>query len=265
MEITEMTNRIDELFARKKSGILSVFYTAGFPKRDDTMRIAETLEHAGADMLEIGIPFSDPIADGPVIQHSNKVAIGNGITLSLIFNQVREVRKKVNLPVLLMGYLNPVIQYGIDRFVAACREAGADGVILPDLTPEEYVANYKNLFEDSSIKISFLITPNTPVERIRWLDELSNGFVYAVSASGTTGVRESFNEEQFRYFERVKALQLKNPFLIGFGVSNGATFAEACRYGAGAIIGSAFINMLEADKETIPSFINSIRGKSSSL
>jgi len=261
METINRVNRIDELFSRKKAGILSVFFTAGFPTRDDTVRIAEALQQAGADMLEIGIPFSDPIADGPVIQHSNKVAIENGITVNFILNQVKEIRKKVNLPVLLMGYLNPVIQYGMDRFVTACREAGVDGVILPDLTPEDYIVSYKNLFENNSVKVSFLITPNTPVERIRWVDELSSGFIYAVSASATTGIRESFSEEQCRYFERVKNLQLKNPFLIGFGVSNASTFAEACRYGAGAIVGSAFIKALETDSKGIPAFIYSIVGR----
>ncbi|MFN3840928.1 MAG: tryptophan synthase subunit alpha [Cyclobacteriaceae bacterium] len=260
METINMRNRIDDLFSRKKQGILSVFYTAGFPNADDTVRIAQELEQAGADLIEIGIPFSDPIADGPVIQRSNAVAINSGITLGLIFQQVEAIRKTVQLPVVLMGYINPVMQFGVERFVSECRRTGVDGVILPDLPVEVYVSQYKEVFERHSVYVSFLVTPTTSDERIRVLDELSCGFIYAVAASGTTGVRGSFAPEQHTYFQRLKDLKLKNPFLIGFGISNQSTFKEACRYGAGAIIGSAFIKVLE-DKGQVSKFIHSVVGK----
>lgn len=255
-----MQNRLDDLFKRKKHGILSVFYTAGFPYLEDTVRIAEELEQAGADMIEIGIPFSDPIADGPVIQHSNNVAIGNGITLGIIFQQVEVIRKTVQLPIVLMGYLNPVMQFGMEKFVSECSRTGVDGVILPDLPVDEYVHRYKQLFEHYAVRFSFLITPTTSEERIRLLDACSSGFIYAVAASGTTGVRGAFTSDQQVYFHRLKEMQLKNPFMVGFGISTHATFNEACRYGSGVIIGSAFIQAL-AENVQVSGFIHAVRPK----
>ncbi|QOI98893.1 MAG: tryptophan synthase subunit alpha [Flammeovirgaceae bacterium] len=258
MVITKFQNRLDELFSTRKQGILSVFYTAGFPRLDDTVRIARELEQAGADMIEIGIPFSDPIADGPVIQHSNTIAVGNGITLSTIFRQVEVIRNTVQLPIVLMGYLNPVIQFGMELFVSECSRTGVDGVILPDLPLDEYLARYQELFGQHRVYLSFLITPTTPPDRIRLLDEFSSGFIYAVAASGTTGARALFSADQLTYFQQLKDINLKNPFLIGFGISNQATFREACRYGAGAIVGSAFIQALSENKQ-IDKYIKSMR------
>lgn len=256
-------NRIDTLFQSKKN-ILSVFYTAGFPSLNDTGVIAKALEEAGADLIEIGIPFSDPIADGPTIQSSNKIALDNGMTVSLLLKQVKEIRKSVSLPIILMGYLNPVFQYGVEKF---CREAaanGVDGLILPDMPLEEYESEYKPVMDELNLCNVFLLSPTTSEDRIRKIDSLSRGFIYAVSSSSTTGAKGDFTIEQENYFKRVKAMQLKNPFLIGFGVSSGNTFSTACRYGAGAIVGSAFINVLKDSdnlKGDIIAFVSSLKSK----
>ncbi|MDL5045742.1 tryptophan synthase subunit alpha [Oscillatoria amoena NRMC-F 0135] len=260
MEITKTNNRIDVLFEEKSKDILSVFYTAGFPKRDDTVRIARELESAGVDMIEIGIPFSDPLADGPIIQHSTKVALENEMTITLLFEQLNTIRETVRLPIVLMGYLNPVLQFGMDRFVAACTHTGVDGVILPDLPADVYAADFKSQFERAGVHVSFLITPATSQMRIRMLDEQSSGFIYAVSASATTGIRQSFSTKQVAYFRQLKEMSLKNPFLIGFGISNQEAFHEACRYGAGAIVGSAFIQALDSGSTSITNFISGLRG-----
>lgn len=240
-----MENRLHTLFKNKKKPLLSVFYTAGFPKLNDTSRIAASLEKAGADIVEIGIPFSDPVADGPTIQQSNKVALDNGITLALIIDQVRELRKSVNIPIILMGYLNPVMQYGIAKFAKDAAAAGVDGVILPDMPVPEYEREYRKVFEDEGLLLTFLISPTTSEDRIRKIDNLSGGFIYAVSASATTGAKSGFATEQIQYFDRLKKMKLKNPFLIGFGISNKETFSQASEYSAGAIVGSAFVNMLK--------------------
>ncbi len=243
-----MKNRIKELFKKKKKNILSVFYTAGFPTLQSTARIAEALETAGADIIEIGVPYSDPIADGPTIQDSNKVALRNGITLALIIDQVKELRKSVNLPVILMGYVNPVMQYGVEKFAKDASGAGVDGVILPDLPMDAYLAEYKKLFDQLNISNTFLISPTTSEERIRKVDAETDGFIYAVSASSITGAKGAFEPEQLAYFKKLRDLKLKNPYLIGFGISNHATFSTASSYGAGAIVGSAFIHMLQQSK-----------------
>jgi tryptophan synthase alpha chain len=256
-------NRIHKVFREKKGNLLSVFYTAGFPSVSDTISIAATLEEAGADLIEIGIPFSDPVADGPTIQASNKVALDNGMTVKLLLQQVREIRKKVNLPVILMGYLNPVMQYGMERFLRDASIAGVDGLILPDMPMDVYQHEYKSLFENAGLTNTFLISPTTSEERIRRVDSLTNGFIYAVSASSTTGAKKDFSDEQIAYFEKLKALHLKNPFLIGFGISNHETFLTASSYGAGAIVGSAFINLLRDSKnlrDDIRSFVKEIKG-----
>lgn len=238
-------NRIDKLFQQKKNNILSVFFTAGYPVLQDTISIAAYLEQAGTDMIELGIPFSDPIADGPVIQQSNARAIANGMNVSLLLEQVREIRKKVNLPLVLMGYLNPVMQYGVEKFFRHAADAGADGVILPDLPAEEYAAKYRKLACETGIHTVFLITPTTTDERIRMLDELSGGFLYAVSLSGVTGARRGFSTAQQQFLERLMQLNLKNPVLAGFGISDYAGFSAVCRYVNGAIVGSAFVEALQ--------------------
>jgi tryptophan synthase alpha chain len=255
-------NRIDKLFKEKKKNILSVFFTAGFPELESAKRIAKKLEESGVDMIEIGIPFSDPIADGPTIQESNKIALDKGMTVKLLLEQIKEIRKDVSLPIILMGYLNPVLQYGFDNF---CREAaknGVDGLILPDMPLDEYHAVYKNVIDEAKLSVSFLVSPSTSEARIRKIDEMSGGFIYAVSSSSTTGAKNDFTSEQENYFRKLKSMNLKNPFLIGFGISSHQTFLKACQYSSGAIIGSAFINHLKNNsnfESTIKEFVDSIR------
>ena len=257
-----MKNRIGDLFSRKKTDILSVFYTAGFPKLDDTVSIARHLEEAGVDLVEIGIPFSDPIADGPVIQESNKIAIDNGMTVKKLLEQVREIRKSTKLPIILMGYLNPALQYGIEKFCKEASESGVDGLILPDLPMDEYQREYKSLFELNGLTNTFLISPTTSEDRIHQIDQNTSGFIYAVSASSTTGAKGDFSADQEAYFKRLQSLKLKKPYLIGFGISNQRTFAKACEYGSGAIVGSAFITMLKRSndlKQDIEAFVKGLR------
>lgn len=255
-------NRIERLFKEKKKNILSVFFTAGFPSLNDTILIAQQLEKSGVDLIEIGIPFSDPIADGPTIQQSNKVALDNGMTVKLLLEQVREIRKTVSLPIILMGYLNPVLQYGMEKFCNEASSIGIDGLILPDMPMEEYVDDYKGLLDSLNLSFTFLISPTTSESRIRKIDEVSSGFIYAVSSSSTTGVKGDFTNDQKTYFNKLKSMSLKNPFLIGFGISTHDTFSIACQYGSGAIVGSSFINVLKSSNNLstdITSFAASIR------
>ncbi len=257
---TKTSDRLSELFGKKQANILSVFFTAGYPSLNDTVSIAEGLQQAGVDLIEIGIPFSDPIADGPVIQASSKQAIDNGMTVKLLLKQVREIRNTVHVPIILMGYLNPVLQYG-EKFFEDAAAAGVDGLILPDMPFEEYQSAYKSSMDSVGLRNIFLISPSTTEARIRKIDQATDGFIYAVSSSSTTGAKENFNVEQLAYFERLKNLALKNPFLIGFGVSNQETFSTVCRYGAGAIVGSAFIKMLGESRDLaadIPGFIRTL-------
>jgi tryptophan synthase alpha chain len=246
-------NRINRLFQSKHSNILSIFFTAGFPSLDSTPSIIKALAEAGADMIEIGIPFSDPMADGPVIQSSNAIALRNGMKLRLLFDQLKDIRRYVDIPLLLMGYLNPVLQFGMERFCNECATTGIDGVILPDLPLEVYLGDDKNLinnqnlsdlFTHQNLHHIFLISPQTSKERIYKIDNISRSFIYMVSSSSTTGVKGSFSTDQIQYFERIKAMKLKNPALIGFGISNHIGFIKACEYAQGAIIGSAFVKML---------------------
>lgn len=253
-------NRIEDLFSQKKSNILSVFYTAGFPNLTDTVSIARELENAGADMIEIGVPFSDPIADGPVIQDSNNVALANGMTVPLLLAQVKDIRQSVKLPIVLMGYLNPIMQYGVERFCQEASTAGVDGVILPDMPMLEFERTYAPIFARYNLLNTFLISPTTSEARIRKIDAATKGFIYAVSSSSTTGAKGAFTAEQHDYFKKLQGFKLKNPFLIGFGISNQLTFSVACKYAHGAIVGSAFIShLLQYQSENIQSFIDSIK------
>ena len=250
-------NRINQLFQNKNKNILSIYYTAGYPNLDDTLTIARALEEAGADMLEIGFPYSDPVADGPVIQASSKQALDNGMDLKLLFEQLKDLRKYVNIPVLLMGYVNPLLQYGVENFCKACAEVGVDGLIVPDLPMVEYEEFYKDTFQQYGISNVFLITPQTAVERIHKIDELTNGFIYMVSSSATTGKNLSLSQVTEDYFSRVAALELKNRTMIGFGISDQPSFEKACQYASGAIIGTAFVKALQSDKleESIQGFM----------
>jgi tryptophan synthase alpha chain len=264
MEQVEHSNRITELFRNKGNELLSVYYTAGFPKLNDTLPIAEALEKAGADIIEIGMPFSDPIADGPTIQESNNTALQNGMNIKLLFQQLKNLRNHVGIPVILMGYINPVIQFGIENFCSQCRETGIDGLILPDLPMAEYLEHYRDRFEEHGLKNIFLITPQTSVDRIREIDENTDGFIYMVSSASTTGARNSIGEDQVSYFERIRNMKLKNPTLVGFGISNHETFKTASGFSNGAIIGSAFIKVLQREgvsEEAIFNFIKGIKNK----
>jgi tryptophan synthase alpha chain len=257
-----MENRLHQLFKNSRKPLLSVFYTAGFPSLNDTSVIAASLEKAGADVIEIGIPFSDPVADGPTIQQSNKVALDNGITLPQILKQVTGIRQTVKFPIILMGYLNPVMQYGIEKFAKDAAVAGVDGVILPDMPLQEYEREYRKVFEEAGLLFTFLISPTTSEDRIRQIDRISNSFIYAVSASSTTGAKKGFAPEQIQYFDRLKKMKLRNPFLIGFGISSNETFSQAGEYGAGAIVGSAFVSMLKESKdieEDIQKFVKELK------
>jgi len=258
----QTTNRIDQLFQNKQKNILSVYYTAGFPQLNDTVKIAQYLEEAGADIIEIGMPFSDPLADGPTIQQSGTQALKQGMTIKLLFEQLQEVRQSVTLPIILMGYLNPVMQYGLENFCQQCQKVGIDALILPDLPMQEYLDEYKAIFESYGLYNIFLISPQTSEERIRLIDEHSHGFIYMVSSASITGAKTGISDEQVAYFKRVQAMQLKHPTLIGFGISNHETFSKACKHASGAIIGSAFIRVLEKStnlKEDIKQYVNEVK------
>ncbi len=241
-------NRIDRLFAEKKDHILNIYCTAGFPAPGDTRKVLSALQAHGADMIEIGIPFSDPLADGPVIQQSGKQALENGMTLTLLFEQLKGFRADIHLPLLLMGYLNVILQYGVERFVESCAATGIDGVILPDLPPDEYKAIYEPLFKKHNIHFIFLITPETTEERVRMIDRISSGFIYLVSSSSTTGKAKDLSAQE-DYFKRIRGMQLKNPALVGFGIRDQESFELACKYASGAIIGSAYIKALQSAGE----------------
>ena len=245
-----MMNRIADLFKRKRKNILNVYCTAGFPRLDSLVNVMHALQNNGADMIEIGMPYSDPLADGPVIQASSTRALANGMTLSLLFDQIREMRienfpnGKLEIPILLMGYLNPILQYGFEKFCRDAAAAGVDGLILPDLPMYEFETEYGQILKRYGLDFIFLVTPETSEERIRKLDELSHGFIYAVSSSSTTGKNKDMSMQE-SYFKRLDAMKLKNPILIGFGIRDKASFSKACEYANGAIIGTAYIQAID--------------------
>ena len=240
-------NRIDKLFDKEKNGVLSVYFTAGFPNLNDTVPVIESLEKNGVKLIEIGIPFSDPMADGPVIQASGSKALENGMSLRILFNQLSTVRDSVQIPLVLMGYLNPIMQFGFDNFCSEAKRCGIDGVIIPDLPFEDYLENYKSIAKAHNLHIIMLITPETSDERIRLIDSHTGGFIYMVSTASVTGAKSSFGDENLAYFRRVNAMQLKNPRMIGFGISNKSTFDAACNHASGAIIGSKFVTLLQSE------------------
>lgn len=251
-------NRIKQLFNKKQKDILSIYFTAGYPNLTDTGKIIKELEKNGIDLIEVGIPFSDPMADGPTIQESGTLALKNGMNLKLLFEQIKEVRKEVELPLLLMGYLNPIMQYGIENFCKKCKEVGVDGAIIPDLPFNDYSTKYKSIFETYDIKVIMLITPETSEERIRLIDENTDGFIYMVSSASTTGAQKSFDDKKVEYFQKINSMKLRNPRLIGFGISNKATLEVAQSYANGAIIGSKFITLLK-DNKTIEKAVQELK------
>jgi tryptophan synthase alpha chain len=255
-------NRINKLFQTRGGNILSIYFTAGYPLIDSTAGIIKDLAMSGVNMIEIGMPFSDPLADGPVIQKSSKEALRNGMNINLLFRQLTDIRREVTIPLILMGYINPVLKFGMENFCRKCAKTEIDGVILPDLPPEVYLEQYSGLFEKYNLHNIFLISPQSDDERIRTIDKISRGFIYIVSSSSTTGIKTGFSKDQISYFKRIKEMNLANPGLIGFGISGSDTFAEACRMAHGAIIGSAFVKMLGKKgnlADNIGQFVKKIR------
>ena len=251
-------NRINIKLQEDKK-LLSIYFTAGYPNIDDTVSIIQNLEKNAVDMIEIGLPFSDPLADGPTIQASSTQALKNGMTSELLFNQLKNIRKSVNIPLIIMGYFNPMLQYGVEEFCKKCQEIGIDGLIIPDLPVDVYHDDYKSTFEKYGLINVFLITPQTSDERIRYIDSISNGFIYMVSSASTTGAQTGFGDEQTAYFKRIADMDLKNPQIVGFGISNKETFTQVTKYAKGAIIGSAFVKHLTNEGvNTINKFVTSI-------
>ncbi len=256
----EVNSRLDKVFSEKKNKILNIYCTAGYPHLNSTMEVMKALQDHGAGIIELGMPYSDPLADGPVIQESNMIALENGMSIPVLFEQLKDLRSTIHLPVVLMGYMNPVLQYGMERFCAEAAAVGIDGIILPDLPMHEFETEYKAIFENYGLHFIFLVTPETSEERIRKIDILGSGFIYAVSSSSTTGNTRSI-EDQAPRFRKLQDMQLKNPVLIGFGIKDAAGFKNACQYACGAIIGSAYINALKNSPdiaETTQQFLNTI-------
>jgi tryptophan synthase alpha chain len=241
-------NRINYLFENKKENILSVYFTAGYPNLDDTIPTLVCLQGNGVDLVEIGIPFSDPMADGIIIQNSSHIALQNGMSIRKLFEQLTAVRAQIHIPLIMMGYLNPVMQFGFENFCKECSRVGIDGMIISDLPLSDFLAEYKEIASHYKLEFIFLITPETSEERIRLIDSQTNGFIYMVSSAATTGTQTSF-DNKVGYFNRINAMNLKNPRLIGFGISNKSTRDMVCRYSSGAIIGSAFIKALEETQD----------------
>lgn len=237
-------NRIDQLFAKKNKQVLNVYCTAGYPNLNSTVEVLAALQQHGADIAEIGMPYSDPLADGPVIQESNMIALENGMSIAILFEQLQTVRETIDIPIILMGYMNPILQFGLEKFCAAAEAVGVDGIILPDLPMYEFETTYQQLFNHHNLKFIFLVTPETGEERIRKIDKLTSGFLYAVSSSSTTGNNKAISD-QSSYFKKLQTMKLVNPVLVGFGIKDKATFEAACADTNGAIIGSAYIRALQ--------------------
>jgi tryptophan synthase alpha chain len=254
-------NRLNKLFESNKEHLLSIYFTAGYPALNTTVDIAEALEKAGVDFLEIGFPYSDPVADGPTIQHSSEVALQNGMTLNQLFEELKNIRQRVSIPILLMGYVNPMVQCGVERFCKKAAEVGVDGVIVPDLPMYEYESLYASTFKENNLSNIFLVTPQTSEERIRKIDGLTNSFIYLLSSSSITGKNLEVSNTIEDYYKRIKGMDLQNPAIIGFGISSQDTFNKASEYARGAIVGSAFVKFLGTENylERIPEFIKSIR------
>ncbi|CAN5465941.1 tryptophan synthase subunit alpha [soil metagenome] len=237
-------NRLEELFQRKKEKVLNVYCTAGYPQLDSTVKVMKALQENGADLIELGMPYSDPLADGPIIQASGSKALENGMSIEVLFQQLKDFRKEIYVPVILMGYMNPVLQFGFEKFCQYCADAPIDGLILPDLPEHEYETEYGAIIQRYGLDFIFLVTPETSEERIKKLDSLSRGFLYAVSSSSITGSDQDFSAVE-TYLERLQKMNLKNPILLGFGIKDKHTFDMACNHANGAIIGSAYIKALE--------------------
>ncbi len=258
-----MAERLKELFARKTDDLLSLYFTAGIPDLHDTLKIVDMVEKAGVDFIEIGFPYSDPVADGTIIQAGHFRALNNGMNLNVLFDQLKSLRPKHTLPVLLMGYFNVVLQYGVEAFCKSCQEVGVDAVILPDLPLVYYQQHYQSCFKQYGLDVVFLITPQTSTERIKEIDSASDSFLYIVSVAGTTGSRDALSRETTAYLERLQQMKLANPMVVGFGISNRAVFEEVCRYARGGIIGSRFMELLQKEKcteEDVRDFVANIRG-----
>jgi len=252
-------NRINEKLAANKK-LLSIYFTAGYPNTNDTVSIIQQLEKNGVDMIEIGLPFSDPLADGPTIQASSTTALQNGMTTKLLFEQLITIRESVKIPLLIMGYFNPILQFGVETFCKKCTEIGIDGLIIPDLPVDIYEKEYKTLFEKYGLLNVLLITPQTSDERIHFIDSISNGFIYMVSSSSVTGNSDGFGDIQTNYFKRISQMNLKNPLIVGFGINNKKTFEQATAFTSGAIIGSAFVKHLtENGTSKIANFIDYLK------
>ena len=254
-------NSIQKIIQNKDKDILSIYFTSGFPQLNDTTKVIEQLSSSGVDFIEVGLPYSDPLADGPTIQHSSQKALKNGINLDIVFNQLLQIKNSNTTPLILMGYLNQVLKYGEEKFCKKVVDCGIDTLILPDLPMVEYENHYRALFEKYGLNNVFLITPLTSEERIRKIDSYTKSFIYMVASSSITGAKGEISQQQIEYFERIKAMNLQSKLIIGFGISNHETFSKACQYGNGAIIGSAFIKFLEQKGvSAIPDFIQQIKG-----
>ena len=252
-------NRINQTLNQDKK-LLSIYFTAGFPQLEDTVPILEQLQEADVDMIELGLPFSDPLADGPTIQESSTQALRNGMTTDKLFTQLEGIRARIHVPLIVMGYFNPMMQYGVERFCKRCQEVGIDGLIIPDLPADVYHTQYQSLFQQYGLLNMFLITPQTPDERIRYIDQVSEGFIYMVSSAATTGAQGSFGDTQQHYFQRIADMKLQSKLLVGFGISNAETYQSAVAHSQGAIIGSAFIKHLEANgNQCVQAFVKTIR------
>ena len=258
-QATLVPNRINTRMADPKK-VLSIYFTAGYPEKEDTTKVLQQLQDSGVDLVEIGLPFSDPLADGPTIQDSSTTALKNGMSTQLLFDQLKDIRKSIHIPLIVMGYFNPMLQYGVDAFLKECAQIGIDGIIMPDLPLAEYKQHYAAMYEKYGIKNIFLITPQTSDARIREIDKASDSFIYLVSTASVTGSKSGFGPEQEAYFERIANMKLKNPLVVGFGIHDAHTFTQATKHNSGAIIGSAFINFLEERGiDKVGEFISTIK------